>query len=70
MSLVRSVSAPEPETIRARRKEANLTQAEAAQLVHCYERRWREWEAGTYTMAPGLWELFLLKVGQLAGGTA
>lgn len=59
-------SPPLPATIKEQRRAANLTQAEAATLVHSHERRWREWEAGAHKMAPGLWELFLLKVAQLA----
>lgn len=52
---------PAPEEIRAAREAANLTQTEAAGLIHCTLRGWQEWEAGNRRMHPGLWELFRLK---------
>ena len=58
------ISAPSAEEIHAARERANLTQAQAATLVHSNERRWRDWESGTHKMRPSTWELFLLKVAQ------
>jgi DNA-binding transcriptional regulator YiaG len=49
------------------RREAGLTQAEAAALVHVTPRTWQAWEYGENTMPFGLWELFLLKLSALAG---
>jgi DNA-binding transcriptional regulator YiaG len=54
---------PSAAEIKAARKKANLTQAEAAELVHALERSWRYWEAGSVHMPTGLWELFLIKIG-------
>jgi len=52
---------PAPEAIRAAREAVGLTQTQAADFVHATCRRWQEWEAGTYRMHPGLFELFRLK---------
>jgi putative transcriptional regulator len=54
---------PKPETIRATRDAAGLTQTEAASLIHGTMRAWQEYEAGNRRMHPGLWELFCMKVG-------
>lgn len=56
---------PPPESIRAAREAAGLTQTEAADLVHSTLRRWQEWEAGVHRMHPGLWELFGIKAKKL-----
>ena len=53
--------AVDPQTIRARRKEAGLTQTRAAELVHSKLRTWQDWEAGNASMHAGLWELFKIK---------
>lgn len=53
---------PTPEQVRALRDRAGLTQRAMARLVHTTERRWREWEAGTHRMMPGLFELAEIKV--------
>ena len=55
------IAPPAPQDVRATRKAAGLTQAQAAAYVHSTARRWREWEAGDYTMSPGLFELYLLR---------
>ena len=57
---------PTPEEIRAARERAGLTQAQAAALVHSTLRAWQRYEAGERRMHPALWELFLLKTGNLA----
>lgn len=57
-------SSPSPAEIRAARKAAGLTQARAAQLIHCSRSSWAEWESGVSKMHPAFWELFLLKTGQ------
>lgn len=56
---------PTPETIRAARLAAGLTQTAAAALIHGTMRAWQDWEAGARRMHPGLWELFQVKVLQL-----
>lgn len=49
-----------PEQVRAARAAAGLTQAAAAEMVHCARRTWQDWEAGKRKMPRGLWELFNL----------
>ena len=56
-------SNPTPESIRAARAAAGLTQTEAASLIHGTMRAWQEYEAGNRRMHPGLWELFRMKAG-------
>lgn len=56
---------PTAAEIRDLRQRADLTQAEAATLVHANARSWRYWEAGSVRMPVGLWELFRIKVDQL-----
>lgn len=63
---------PTPDEIRAAREAVGYTQTQAAQLIYSTLRSWQEWEvtptdgstAGR-RMHPGLFELFLLKTGQL-----
>lgn len=43
------------------RKQAKLTQAQAANLCHVSVRAWKYWENGGRTMPDGMMELFLLK---------
>lgn len=54
-------SNPAPETIRAAREAARMTQTEAALLVHASLRAWQQWEAGDRRMHPGLWSLFRIR---------
>lgn len=53
--------APTPEQIKAARKSADLTQTEAAALIHCALRSWQDWEGGKRQMHAAMWELFLIK---------
>jgi DNA-binding transcriptional regulator YiaG len=55
------MSTPDAAQIIARRKQADLTQKEAAQLIYSKERTWQDWEAGVAKMHAGLWELFCIK---------
>jgi hypothetical protein len=59
---------PTPEQIKAARLAANMTQAEAAAVVHRTSstgfKRWSEWECGAKKMPPAEWELFNLKVAR------
>lgn len=56
---------PTPESIRAARVAAGLTQSEAAAVVHRPSyRTWQDWERGVARMPLDAWELFLLKTGQ------
>ncbi|MDE1907516.1 MAG: helix-turn-helix transcriptional regulator [Rhodospirillales bacterium] len=54
---------PPPESIRAAREAAGLTQTQAAALVYTTLSGWQRWEQGERGMHPGLWELFRIKVG-------
>lgn len=57
---------PTPAEIIKARKDAGLTQSEAAALVYAGYRAWQCWEAPEESkahreMPPGLFELFLIK---------
>jgi len=53
---------PSPEQVRAAREAAQLTQAQAAALVHLgHYARWSEFERGEQPIDLARWELFLLK---------
>lgn len=56
---------PAPAKIKAMRKACKLSQTAAGALVYSALRTWQQWEAGDREMHPGLWELFLIKSGQL-----
>ena len=56
---------PTPAEIRQARDVAGLTQAAAAERIYSTRRTWENWEAGIREMHPGLFELFLIKTGQL-----
>ena len=56
------MQSPTPDEISAARDRADLTQTQAAHLVHGTMRAWQEWEAGNRKMHPGLWELFNIKI--------
>lgn len=60
---------PTPDNIKAAREYVGDTQAQAAARVHAGYRGWQEWEAGNRAMHPGLWELYLIKTGQLDAHT-
>jgi putative transcriptional regulator len=60
---------PSPKTILATRKAANLTQTEAAALVHTTLRTWQRYEAGDRHMHPAFWELFEIKCGRDNAGS-
>lgn len=53
---------PTPAKIKAARLKADLTQAQAAELVGAPSyRTWQNWERGISPMPPAEWELFTLK---------
>jgi putative transcriptional regulator len=57
---------PTPEEIKRLRELAgDLTQAEAAKLVHSSLRAWQQWKAGERPMHPSTWELFSMKATKL-----
>ncbi|WP_267222552.1 helix-turn-helix domain-containing protein [Dyella silvae] len=56
---------PAADAVRVTREGVGLTQAEAAAVVYVNLRTWQKWEGGERTMLPAVWELFLLKTGDL-----
>tara|TARA_R110002020_G_scaffold221935_3_gene430165 strand:- start:746 stop:964 length:219 start_codon:yes stop_codon:yes gene_type:complete len=53
---------PTPKEIRDMRNSIDLTQAQAANLLHVNERHFRRWELGNQTMHLAYWELFTAKI--------
>jgi DNA-binding transcriptional regulator YiaG len=60
------VNAPSPLEISAARAAAGLTQAEAAALVYADIRTWQRWEGDERAMHPAIFELFMIKTGQVS----
>lgn len=58
---------PTPEQIRTARESHKLTPDDAAALIHCGARAWRQWESGSRKMSPAHWELWKIKVAALSG---
>jgi predicted transcriptional regulator len=56
---------PTPEQIKKSRLNAGLTQAQAAAVIHKKLLAWQRYEAGDRGMDTALFELFLLKTGQM-----
>lgn len=55
---------PTPEQVAQARIAANLTQEQAAELVHLRSGvRWSEYERGARVIDEARWELFLIKTG-------
>lgn len=54
---------PTPDQIREARAATGMSAREAAKVIHSTLRTWQDWERGIARMHPGLWELFLLKIG-------
>lgn len=54
--------------IRERREAAQLTQSEAAALVHSGLRAWQKWEGEERGMHPATWELFCIKTEEKLHG--
>jgi DNA-binding transcriptional regulator YiaG len=57
--------APAPAEIRKAREAASLTQEAAAEKIYKSRRAWENWEGGVRPLDPALFELFLIKTGQL-----
>lgn len=56
---------PTPQNIRSTRLSLSLSETAAGELIHVSRESWRLYEKGTTKMKLGLWELFLMKTGQL-----
>jgi DNA-binding XRE family transcriptional regulator len=54
---------PTPDEIRMARLKAELTQAQAAEVIGFKRDAWAKYEAGRAEILPALWELWLHKVG-------
>ena len=52
---------PLPEEIKQARRDAGLTQTQAAKMIYCSLGAWKKWEAGERKMHPAFFELFLIK---------
>lgn len=61
----RSASSPTAAEILAAREYARLTQTEAAQIIYSTLRTWQDWEAGARRCHPAIFELFIIKTGQV-----
>lgn len=55
---------PTPAVIKQARKDAGLTQTEAALLIYKTCRAWQQYEKGDRGMDLALFELFMIKVGK------
>lgn len=56
---------PTAANIKQARKNARLSQQDAADLVHLSRSSWLAYERGVSTIKIGIWELFLFKTGQM-----
>ncbi|QIB09002.1 hypothetical protein GZ982_30095 (plasmid) [Pseudomonas fluorescens] len=56
---------PTPQNIRKARKNVNLSETAAGELIYVSRESWRLYEKGATKIKLGLWELFLFKTGQL-----
>ncbi|WP_426237557.1 hypothetical protein [Pseudomonas sp. TWP3-2] len=56
---------PTPQNIRMARKNVNLSETAAGELIYVSRESWRLYEKGDTKIKLGLWELFLFKTGQL-----
>lgn len=54
-----------PREVKAARLAAGLTQAQAAEVIHKRILAWQRYESGDRSMDCALYELFLLKTGQM-----
>lgn len=61
--LLAALPAPTPDQLKALRKEADLTQRQAAELVGLGDHmRWSEFERGLTVISAERWALFLLAI--------
>jgi DNA-binding transcriptional regulator YiaG len=61
----KSLKKVRPGVLRAARDVSTLTQTRAASLVYTSVHNWRNWEQGRHPIPRAIFELFLLKTGQL-----
>ena len=56
---------PTPEEVKSARAAADLTQKQAAAVIYEQLRSWQRYEEGSREMSCALYELFMLKTGQM-----
>lgn len=56
---------PTSQQVRDARKDAGITQAQAAKLISCTTRAYQRYESGDRAMSAGAWELMQIKLSQL-----
>lgn len=56
---------PTPQNIRRTRLSLRLSETAAGEVIYVSRESWRLYEKGSTKIKPGLWELFLIKTGQL-----
>ena len=61
---------PTTAKIRTARKNAGLTQTEAAHLIHSTLRTWQDHESGISKMNMASWELFCIAIGKTSADEA
>lgn len=59
------IEIPTPEQIKEARKRSGFTQTQAAAVIYKKLLAWQRYESGERSMDPALYELFLLKTGQM-----
>lgn len=57
--------APTPQNIRRTRLGLRLSETAAGEVIYVSRESWRRYEKGSTAIKLGLWELFLIKTGQL-----
>jgi len=62
MTLKQSTNKPSPKKIKKSRKDAGLTQTQAAKLIYKTLRTWQHYESGDREMDYALFELFTIKL--------
>jgi len=55
------MKSPTPEQIKQARKDASLTQSQAAALLGMTRRTWQHWELGDRQMSEPLWAIFKIR---------
>jgi DNA-binding transcriptional regulator YiaG len=56
-----TIDNPTPEEIKQARKDAGLTQTQAAEIIYCSLGAWKKWESWDREMHQAFFELFLIK---------
>ena len=54
-----------PQDLKQLRKDAKLTQWQAAELIYCSTSAFKKWELGQREMHPAFFELLKIKIGKM-----